>query len=75
MGTNLNRRSFLRIAGISMGAAALYQFAPRLAFGQAISNSIREANGEAPAPFRFAQLSDAHVGFNRATRPARHQGV
>jgi 3',5'-cyclic AMP phosphodiesterase CpdA len=65
----LDRRSFLRIAGISMGAAALYQFAPRLAFGQAVSNSMREANGEAPAPFRFAQLSDAHVGFNGPPDP------
>jgi Calcineurin-like phosphoesterase len=65
----LNRRAFLRIAGVSMGAAALYQFAPRLAFGQAVSNSMREANGEAPAPFRFAQLSDAHVGFNGPPDP------
>ena len=52
-----------------MGAAALYQFAPRLAFGQAVSTSMREANGEAPAPFRFAQLSDAHVGFNGPPDP------
>jgi 3',5'-cyclic AMP phosphodiesterase CpdA len=69
MEKNLDRRSFLRIAGVSMGAAALYQFAPKLAFGQAISNSMRDANGEAPAPFPFAQLSDAHVGFSGPPDP------
>ena len=65
----LNRRSFLRIAGISMGAAALYQFAPRLAVSPSIADSMREPNGEAPTPFRFAQLSDAHVGFKGPPDP------
>ncbi len=69
MTKELDRRSFLRIAGVSMGAAALYQFAPKLALGQAIAKSLRDANGEAPAPFRFAQLSDAHVGFSGPPDP------
>ena len=66
----LDRRSFLRIAGVSMGAAALYQFAPKLAFGQAVSNSMRDANGEAPTPFRrltiAADTGSAILGPARA---------
>ncbi len=69
MPKELDRRAFLRIAGISMGAAALYQFAPKLVAGQAVAKSLRDANGEAPAPFRFAQLSDAHVGFSGPPDP------
>jgi hypothetical protein len=65
----LDRRSFLRIAGVSLGAAALYQFAPGLLRREAAAQSMRSANGEAPAPFTFVQLSDAHVGFTGPPDP------
>ena len=63
--TVLDRRNFLRVAGASFGAGALYAFAPGLARagGRELSERLARANGEAPAPFLFAQLSDAHVGF------------
>jgi 3',5'-cyclic AMP phosphodiesterase CpdA len=55
----LDRRDFLRIAGVSLGAGALWRFSP----GRALAREIARATGEAPAPFLFAQLSDTHVGF------------
>lgn len=69
MRKSLDRRSFLRIAGISIGAAAAYRFAPALLRNEAAAQSLREANGEAPAPFTFVQLSDAHVGFTGPPDP------
>jgi 3',5'-cyclic AMP phosphodiesterase CpdA len=67
----MDRRRFLRIAGTSLGAGALYAFAPGLARGEgrALSSRLAAANGEAPAPFLFAQLSDSHVGFAGPPNP------
>jgi 3',5'-cyclic AMP phosphodiesterase CpdA len=61
----IDRRKFLRVAGTTLGAGALYAFAPGLARGEgrALASRLARANGEAPAPFLIAQLSDTHVGF------------
>ncbi|HWC65907.1 MAG TPA: metallophosphoesterase, partial [Thermoanaerobaculia bacterium] len=67
-----DRRSFLRIAGVSIGAGALYRAAPLLGAGRegaAVAAALREANGEAPRPFTFVQLSDTHVGFEGPPDP------
>jgi 3',5'-cyclic AMP phosphodiesterase CpdA len=68
----LDRRSFLRIAGTSLGIGALYSVFPALAQGDAsagITRTLAQLNGEAPAPFSFIQLSDTHVGFNGPPDP------
>ena len=66
MKDQIDRRSFLRIAGASLGIGVLYEFAPFLAHraeADAISDFFKKANGEAPQSFTFAQFSDPHVGF------------
>jgi len=68
----LDRRSFLRLAGLSLGAGALYRVGGALAQtgeGKSVSRLLAAANGEAPAPFAFAQLSDTHVGFQGPPDP------
>ena len=67
----INRRSFMRIAGMSLGAGALYQVLPvKLnADNNEIFNWMGKKNGERPAPFSFVQLSDTHVGFNGPPNP------
>ncbi len=72
MTTPVDRRSFLRMAGLSLGAGALYRVAPALARGregEGLSRQLARANGEAPAPFLFVQLSDEHVGFQGPPDP------
>lgn len=72
MKDQIDRRSFLRIAGGSLGIGVVYQFAPllaRRAYAGAISDFFRKANGEAPASFTFAQFSDPHVGFQGPSNP------
>ncbi len=65
---DVDRRTFLRIAGMSLGAGALYQVAPTFAAGAAAgagadtARSLARKNGEAVRPFTFVQLSDTHVG-------------
>lgn len=67
----IDRRSFLRIAGMSLGAGALYRVAPALAgpAGRDTARRLARANGEAVTPFSFVQLSDAHVGFHGPPNP------
>jgi hypothetical protein len=67
----IDRRSFLRVTGMSLGAGALYAFAPGLARGEgrAVASRLARANGEAPRPFLVAQLSDTHVGFAGPPNP------
>jgi calcineurin-like phosphoesterase family protein len=63
----VDRRKFLKIAGVSMGVGALYSVAPALArggVGGEVARILGLKNGERLAPFTFAQLSDTHVGFN-----------
>ena len=67
MKKDLDRRRFLKIAGTSMGVGALYTVFPRLAGSAEAAEAARQLglkNGEKPTPFTFAQLSDAHVGFD-----------
>ncbi len=68
----VDRRSFLRIVGVSLGAGALYRVAPALAGGGSadeVRRELRRRNGEAIVPFTFVQLSDAHVGFSGPPNP------
>jgi 3',5'-cyclic AMP phosphodiesterase CpdA len=67
-----NRRSFLKIAGTSLGVGVLYSAYPAaLAKGEVgdMFASLGRASGEKVAPFSFVQLSDAHVGFNGPPDP------
>lgn len=66
-----DRRSFLKIAGASIGIGALYHVLPMPARGLAgeMLDHMRRMNGEQPSPFSFVQLSDAHVGFNGPPDP------
>jgi 3',5'-cyclic AMP phosphodiesterase CpdA len=67
----MDRRSFLKVAGVSLGMGALYQFGPLLggAKAGAIDDFYKSVNGEAPASFTFAQFSDPHVGFQGPPDP------
>ncbi|HEX4208948.1 MAG TPA: metallophosphoesterase [Candidatus Binataceae bacterium] len=72
MKEQVDRRSFLRVAGLALGVGVVYEFAPFLAHragADAIGNFFRKANGEAPASFTFAQFSDPHVGFQGPPDP------
>jgi hypothetical protein len=72
MKDQIDRRSFLKIAGASLGIGVLYEFAPflaRRAGAGAITDFFQKANGEAPASFTFAQFSDPHVGFQGPPDP------
>jgi len=67
-----NRRSFLKIAGSSLGVGVLYSAYPAaLSKGEAGSMfaALGRANREKVSPFSFVQLSDAHVGFNGPPDP------
>ncbi len=66
-----DRRSFLKIAGASLGIGALYHVLPTPARGLAgeMLDHMKRMNGEKPSPFSFVQLSDAHVGFNGPPDP------
>ncbi len=69
---DLDRRSFLRIAGASLGVGALYRVAPALAAPGAGADTARRLarrNGEAVRPFTFVQLSDTHVGSGPPMNP------
>jgi hypothetical protein len=68
----IDRRSFLRIVGASLGAGALYRVAPALARpGEAedVVRAMARKNGEAIRPFSFVQLSDTHVGSGAPLNP------
>jgi 3',5'-cyclic AMP phosphodiesterase CpdA len=72
LAVGIDRRAFLRITGLSLGAGALYRVAPALASGQAggdLARQQRLASGEAVTPFTFVQLSDTHVGFSGPPNP------
>jgi hypothetical protein len=86
----VDRRSFLRIAGVSLGVGALYRVAPALAAtreGKDVARQLGCRNGEAVRPFTFVQLSDTHVGsgppqnpqgtraFERAVETAERSGT
>jgi 3',5'-cyclic AMP phosphodiesterase CpdA len=67
-----DRRSFLKIAGCSLGVGVLYSAYPTTrstAEAESFFSDLGRANGESPTPFSFVQLSDAHVGFNGPPDP------
>jgi 3',5'-cyclic AMP phosphodiesterase CpdA len=67
-----DRRSFLKIAGTSLGVGVLYSAYPAaIAKGEVgdMFAALGRASGERLAPFSFVQLSDAHVGFNGPPDP------
>jgi hypothetical protein len=62
-----DRRSFMKIAGTSLGIGVLYNTVPAAALTGEAGEMFRflgKRNGERVTPFSFVQLSDAHVGFN-----------
>jgi 3',5'-cyclic AMP phosphodiesterase CpdA len=65
----MNRRDFMRLSAVSLGAGAMIQFVPNLALAEGVTRHLRRNNGEAPSPFSFVQLSDTHVGFNGPPDP------
>ena len=76
--SQIDRRRFLRLSGLSLGAGALYRAFPALARGSEAGEAgeaaetgrrLALANGEAPRPFTFVQLSDTHVGFQGPPNP------
>jgi hypothetical protein len=65
----MDRRKFLSVSGVSLGAGALYTMAPLLAGnaeGAELARLLGRQNGERPEPFRVFQLSDTHVGWDGA---------
>jgi hypothetical protein len=72
MKKSIDRRRFLKIAGVSLGFGALYRVAPALAAGgeaDAVARSLARRNGERVTPFSFVQLSDTRVGFSGPPNP------
>jgi len=65
----MDRRKFLTVSGVSLGAGALYTMAPLLAGnaeGAELARQLGGQNGERPTPFTVFQLSDTHVGWDGA---------
>jgi predicted phosphodiesterase len=71
MKKSVNRRSFMKIAGSSLGIGVLYTALPMPVVGEAgeMMHWLGQQNGEKMTPFSFVQLSDAHVGFNGPPDP------
>ena len=71
MKSPVDRRQFLRIAGMSLGVGALYRVAPALATepGAEVARDLARKNGERLVPFSFVQMSDPHVGFSGPPNP------
>ena len=71
MKNEFDRRAFMRISAMSIGAGALLQFSPLAATarGNAMSRLFHKQNGEGPGAFSIVQLSDTHVGFQGPPDP------
>ncbi len=72
MTDNLNRRSFLKFSGVSIGIGAVYSALPLAASAGSATeffDALGKRNGERPSPFTFVQLSDTHVGFSGPPDP------
>lgn len=68
----LDRRSFLKITGLSLGIGTLYKVAPAFAAAgpwSEMMDTLGKKNGETVTPFTFIQLSDSHVGFSGPPDP------
>jgi hypothetical protein len=66
MKRTLDRRDFMRLSALSLGAGALLRFSPASA---ALRDHFQHRNGESPSPFSIVQLSDTHVGFSGPPDP------
>src|SRR4029077_18909850 len=66
MKKSVDRRSFMKIAGSSLGIGVLYTALPMPVVGEAreMMHWLGQQNGEKMTPFSLVQLSDPHVGFN-----------
>jgi len=71
MTSQFDRRAFMRVSAMSLGAGALLQFSPLAgtASGSALSRLFRRQNGEGLSAFSIVQLSDTHVGFQGPPAP------
>ena len=73
MSNPIDRRKFLKIAGVSLGFGALYRVAPALARGgergRRSHGCSRARTATRVTPFSFVQLSDTHVGFSGPPNP------
>jgi hypothetical protein len=71
MKNEFDRRAFMRISAMSIGAGALLQFSPLAgtARGNAMARLFHKQNGEGPGAFSIVQLSDTHVGFQGPPDP------
>jgi len=66
----VDRRKLFKIAGWTLGAGALYSFAPPArGEGGRLMDLLGKKNGERPTPFTFVQFSDTHVGFDGPPDP------
>ena len=66
----VDRRKFFKVTGLTLGAGALYRFAPpALGEGGRLMDLLGRKNGERPTPFTFVQFSDTHVGFDGPPDP------
>jgi Calcineurin-like phosphoesterase len=66
----VDRRKFLQITGLSLGAGALFRVAaPAAGIGGRVMDALGKKNGERPTPFSFVQFSDTHVGFSGPPDP------
>src|SRR3954467_14722367 len=67
-----DRRTFLKIAGSSLGIGVLYSAFPAArSHGEAeeLFSALGRTSGEKVSPFSIVQLSDTHVGFNGPPDP------
>ena len=71
MKNEFDRRAFMRISAMSIGAGALLQFSPLAgtARANAMARLFHKQNGEGPGAFSIVQLSDTHVGFQGPPDP------
>ena len=71
MKASTNRRSFMKIAGTTLGIGVLYTALPLPASSESreMLAWLGKKNGEEVSPFTFVQLSDAHVGFKGPPDP------
>lgn len=68
----VDRRSFMKLAGTSLGIGVLYSAYPAARAGGAVGglfDQLGSENGERVTPFSFVQMSDTHVGFNGPPDP------
>jgi len=69
---DVDRRSFMKIAGSTLGIGVLYSAFPAAAARGEVGEvfaQLGKKTGETVTPFTFLQLSDAHVGFNGPPDP------